>query len=165
MARALTSWKEIAEYLGKGVRTVQRWERTMGLPVRRPGGYHKGIVFVLIEDLDAWLRQQHKRQDHTLQDEVERLRAALTEVLAENQLLRTELEAALRQAADDGQKSAPPHVLIQRSARLVRDSHLATQMYAETIERSKNLLAIFEGLKIAPLDDLASKQSSQGNGS
>jgi phage terminase Nu1 subunit (DNA packaging protein) len=31
----LTSWKEIANFFGKGVRTVQRWER-MGLPVHRP---------------------------------------------------------------------------------------------------------------------------------
>ena len=31
----LDSWKEIAAYLRKGLRTVQRWERTEGLPVRR----------------------------------------------------------------------------------------------------------------------------------
>ena len=31
----LDSWKEIAAYLGRGVRTVQRWEREEGLPVHR----------------------------------------------------------------------------------------------------------------------------------
>ncbi len=30
----LNSWKEIACYLGRGVRTVQRYERDLGLPVR-----------------------------------------------------------------------------------------------------------------------------------
>ena len=34
----LSSWKDIAKYMGKGVRTVQRWERHLGLPVRRPNG-------------------------------------------------------------------------------------------------------------------------------
>jgi len=31
----LDSWKEIAAYLKRGVRTVQRWERSSGLPVYR----------------------------------------------------------------------------------------------------------------------------------
>jgi hypothetical protein len=31
----LDSWKEIASYLGRGVRTVQRWECEEGLPVHR----------------------------------------------------------------------------------------------------------------------------------
>ena len=34
----LNSWKEIASYLGRSVRTVQRWEREFGLPVHRPAG-------------------------------------------------------------------------------------------------------------------------------
>ena len=31
----LTTWNEVASYLGKGVRTVQRWEANLSLPVRR----------------------------------------------------------------------------------------------------------------------------------
>lgn len=31
----LDSWKEIASYLKRDVRTVQRWERREGLPVHR----------------------------------------------------------------------------------------------------------------------------------
>jgi hypothetical protein len=53
--QALTSWKEIAAYLGKGVRTVQRWEIDFGLPVRRPSGREKGIVYALPQELDHWL--------------------------------------------------------------------------------------------------------------
>src|SRR4051812_33630088 len=34
-SNTLQSWKEIAAYLKRGVRTVQRWERSHGLPVRR----------------------------------------------------------------------------------------------------------------------------------
>ena len=31
MASVMTSWKEIARYLGEGVRTAQRWESEFGL--------------------------------------------------------------------------------------------------------------------------------------
>ena len=36
-ARRLTGWKEIAGYFDKGVRTAQRWEAELGLPVRYIG--------------------------------------------------------------------------------------------------------------------------------
>ena len=52
----LSSWKDIARYLGKGVRTVQRWERQLGLPVRRPiGASQKSAVLLYRGDVDAWL--------------------------------------------------------------------------------------------------------------
>jgi hypothetical protein len=41
----LDSWKEIAAYLKRGVRTVQRWERTSGLPVHRLELDRQGSVF------------------------------------------------------------------------------------------------------------------------
>ena len=55
-ASVLHSWKEIAAYLGRGVRTVQRYERAFHLPVRRLGGKTRGTVVAIPEDLDAWLR-------------------------------------------------------------------------------------------------------------
>jgi hypothetical protein len=52
----LSSWKDIAKYLGKGVRTVQRWERELGLPVRRPiVRSQKSAVLVYRSDVDGWL--------------------------------------------------------------------------------------------------------------
>ena len=55
----LDSWKEIAQYLNRDIRTVQRWEEACGLPVhRRPSGRLKGgPVYAYRSDLDAWLRQ------------------------------------------------------------------------------------------------------------
>lgn len=51
-----TSWKDIAGYLGKGVRTVQRWEKAFALPVRRPKGvHHKSAILAHRSELDAWL--------------------------------------------------------------------------------------------------------------
>jgi Tol biopolymer transport system component len=57
----LDSWKEIAAYLGRGVRTVQRWETTEGLPVHRLGQDRTGPVFAYRQELDAWWRQQSSR--------------------------------------------------------------------------------------------------------
>jgi hypothetical protein len=51
----LSGWKEIANYLGKGVRTVQRYERELGLPVRRPAGKPTGSVVATKAELDAWV--------------------------------------------------------------------------------------------------------------
>jgi len=59
---ALNSWKEIASYLGRGVRTVQRYERELGLPVRRPHGRSRSAVIALSDELDAWLRTAPKHE-------------------------------------------------------------------------------------------------------
>ena len=52
--RRLDSWKAIAEFLGRSLRTVQRWHDLNGLPVHHFGG-HKGSVFAYEEEIDAWL--------------------------------------------------------------------------------------------------------------
>jgi hypothetical protein len=40
----LESWKEIAAYLGRDLRTVMRWEKERSLPVHRvPGGGRAGV--------------------------------------------------------------------------------------------------------------------------
>jgi TolB-like protein len=50
----LDSWKEIAAYLRRGARTVQRWEREEGLPVRRLQHAKLGSVYAFRHELDAW---------------------------------------------------------------------------------------------------------------
>ena len=51
----LESWKEIATYLNRGVRTVQRWEREEDLPVRRLHHDKLGSVYAFKQELEAWL--------------------------------------------------------------------------------------------------------------
>ncbi len=55
--QVFTSWKEIASYLGKSVRTVQRWEHELDLPVQRPHVKTKGTVRVCRTDLDEWVER------------------------------------------------------------------------------------------------------------
>jgi Tol biopolymer transport system component len=54
----LDSWKEIAAYLQRDVRTLQRWEKTAGLPVRRMQKPGLRAVYAYTADLDEWLRDQ-----------------------------------------------------------------------------------------------------------
>ena len=58
----LDSWKEIAAYLGRGIRTVQRWEREEGLPVHRLAHDKRGSIYARREELAAWWQ----RRSHTL---------------------------------------------------------------------------------------------------
>lgn len=51
----LTSWKEIAAYLDRDVRTCVRWEQRYGLPVHRLDRDSKGKVFAYRDQIDAWL--------------------------------------------------------------------------------------------------------------
>lgn len=53
----LNSWKEIADYLGRGVRTAQRWEVELHLPVRRPHQRSRSSVTALKSDLNQWVRK------------------------------------------------------------------------------------------------------------
>ena len=51
----LGSWKEIAAFLGKDVRTVMRWEKTRGLPVHRVPGEARSAVYAWPHEITAWL--------------------------------------------------------------------------------------------------------------
>lgn len=52
----LDGWKSIADYLGKSVRTAQRWRAEFGLPVHRPGNQDGESVFAFRSEIDAWRR-------------------------------------------------------------------------------------------------------------
>src|ERR1700751_4547956 len=54
--KILSTWKEIATYLNRGVRTVQRWESEFTMPVHRTGE-DRGSVFAFADELDSWLER------------------------------------------------------------------------------------------------------------
>jgi TolB-like protein/thioredoxin-like negative regulator of GroEL len=53
-ADRLDSWKEIAAYLNRGVRTVRRWEAEEGLPVHRQVHRALGSVYAYRSEIDMW---------------------------------------------------------------------------------------------------------------
>ncbi len=52
--KRLDSWKEIAAFFDRDERTVNRWEKELGLPIHRLPGT-KGRVYAYSEELSAWL--------------------------------------------------------------------------------------------------------------
>ena len=62
-ADRLDSWKEIASYLKRDVRTVQRWEKTEKLPVRRHLHEKQGTVYAFKSEIDAWSQGRQLQDD------------------------------------------------------------------------------------------------------
>jgi TonB family protein len=54
----LDSWKEVAAYLRREVRTVQRWEKTAGLPVHRFLVDKQGLIHAFKSELDTWYSER-----------------------------------------------------------------------------------------------------------
>ena len=57
----LESWKDIANYLKRGVTTVQRWEKQEGLPVHRHLHDKLGTVYAYKPEIDAWWENGRSR--------------------------------------------------------------------------------------------------------
>jgi Tol biopolymer transport system component len=56
----LDSWKEIAAYLNRSVRTVTRWEREEALPVHRHLHSKSGSVYAYKAELDDWWKNRRE---------------------------------------------------------------------------------------------------------
>ena len=76
--RRLDSWKEIAAFLGKGERTVKRWEQERGLPVRRVPGKGKGSVYAFSAELNDWLKHSAQQVSVELEDAYSEKALAIT---------------------------------------------------------------------------------------
>ncbi len=73
-----SGWKDIANYLGKGVRTVQRYEKELKLPVRRPAG-PRGSVLATKAELDRWVSSASMRET-TSRFEIQRLQKTIQQI-------------------------------------------------------------------------------------
>jgi len=51
----LDSWKKIAAYLGKDVRTALRWSKEEGMPVYRHAGAKRGAIYAYRSEIDEWI--------------------------------------------------------------------------------------------------------------
>jgi hypothetical protein len=119
------SWKEIAQYMGRAVRTLQRWEHDLGLPVHRPKGKDRSAVLAFAEELDTWLHRtplrghertadrqdQHSRgvrgnsgNSHEVRVRTASLSSALVQICVQGKEATTKLIDLLHQAAE---KAAP----------------------------------------------------------
>jgi hypothetical protein len=53
--RILNGWKQISRHIDRGVRTAQRWEALLGMPVHRPALKDKSAVVAFSDELESWL--------------------------------------------------------------------------------------------------------------
>src|SRR5437868_15243206 len=67
----LDSWKEIAVYLHRDVKTVQRWEKREGMPVHRHQHDRIGSVYGFSSELDAWVQNRRLQLEEKVQPSVE----------------------------------------------------------------------------------------------
>jgi tetratricopeptide (TPR) repeat protein len=56
----LNSWKEIAAYFDRDVRTVQLWEKNEGLPVHRLEHIARSSIYAYPHELERWLANRHR---------------------------------------------------------------------------------------------------------
>ena len=66
----LEGWKAIADHLDKTERTVQRWEKSKALPVRRlkaATADEQGRVFAYKSELDAWWQEILSRAENAIE--------------------------------------------------------------------------------------------------
>ena len=88
----LNGWKEIAAHMGRGVRTVQRWE-SLGLPIRRPNGRLRSAVFARADEVDTWVSTTSIRPaSNTSEDDIRELETAIVQLKGENRALRDEIK-------------------------------------------------------------------------
>jgi hypothetical protein len=83
MKDLLTSWKEIANYLGRTPRTVQRWEKEFHLPVHRPAHKQSRLVVADTDELDTWAIEHSNLDDDSTQGEAVEARSLSKEILQE----------------------------------------------------------------------------------
>ena len=56
----LDSWKEIAVYLGREVRTAQRWAKREGMPIHRHIHEKASSVCAFKHEVDVWLHSRNR---------------------------------------------------------------------------------------------------------
>jgi TolB-like protein len=98
----LESWGEIAAYLRREIRTVQRWERYQGLPVRRLQIGKLGTVYAYRSELDRWFRERQPKPEN---DEENTEKPTNGESAAHVALLA---EAAPQESKTESSGSEPP---------------------------------------------------------
>lgn len=100
----LDSWKEIAAYLKRDVRTVQRWEKKAGLPVHRLVLDKQGSVYAYKSELDTWWTDRRPRLE---QEPLEEGEEQFPEAAEPEQELQREVVVETAAPRPPAQKMSP----------------------------------------------------------
>ncbi len=149
----LSGWKEIARYLDLGVRTVQRYERELHLPIRRLSGNRRSAVIAAKSDLDSWVKLSATSQELALRK---------TQIIQE--YLSSEMVKGLRERAQLQAQMTALRTELKASVREVRESILKVrEQMKETRRRQDSIASVIKGYANAraflPLDGKHRKPS------
>lgn len=89
----LDSWKEIASYLKREVRTVQLWEKREGMPVHRHFHNQLGTVFAFRSEIEEWSRQAARRQANKNQSAARDEEAIVQHAVSQEAAMRISVES------------------------------------------------------------------------
>ena len=91
----LNGWKEIATHLGRGERTVKRWEAERQLPVRRVPGGGRAAVYAYSDEVEDWLRS-HRLPAETQEDAAQNVEESPLEEAEISKAVVSGMEVAAR---------------------------------------------------------------------
>ena len=106
----LESWGEIAAYLRREIRTVQRWEKYQGLPVRRLLIGKLGSVYAYRSELDKWYRERQPQADNGEEDNSQ----AANDKIAAHVTVSANAETEEEKEKSSGSEARPPRPRITR---------------------------------------------------
>lgn len=152
----LSGWKEIANYLGKGVRTVQRYERLHGFPVRRPAGKPWGSVVATTAEIDAWVGASPLRDDLWLLRPSESTDATWAQI----QSNVAESKRLVKQMTDLRQELRSSVRLLRRSVQEVQLRLIADELSAEVERNSRKAASQAQSLFNLLNTDTAGRKAS-----
>jgi hypothetical protein len=68
----LSGWKEISRHIGRSVRTIQRRESWLGVPVYRPAQKDRSAVLAFYDELERWISRPSpvREEDAVLNSEI-----------------------------------------------------------------------------------------------
>jgi hypothetical protein len=106
----LNGWKEISNHIERGVRTAQRWEALLGMPVHRPALKDRSAVVAFSDELDGWISRMSDGENHEMlarvKNNVNRLAWHTSEVASQTRALQKQVRRSLEAARRQGTASA-----------------------------------------------------------
>jgi len=108
----LNSWKEIATFVGRGVRTVQRWERELQLPVHRIGNGPRSPVYALIPELNFWITTSGAMRSEPAHGAP--LRPATGKPVEDSRRLTSKIHTLVREVAENSVRQRRQAEILQK---------------------------------------------------
>src|SRR5271156_2747096 len=107
--RILNGWKQISNHLERGVRTAQRWEARLGMPVHRPALKDRSAVVAFSDELDCWISRMSCRENDEMlarvKNNVNRLAWHTSEVASQTGALQRQVRRSLEVSRRRGASS------------------------------------------------------------